>query len=153
MYLLIFLWPIFWLAIMADVFSREERSAVMRRVRSVDTTPELAVRRIVHRLGFRYRLHTKDLPGKPDMVFRRLRKVIFVNGCYWHQHSCEAAKRPTSNRGYWNLKLDRNLERDKKNRRILKSRGWDILTVWECETRNCERLERALSRFLRSGAA
>jgi len=138
---------------MADQFSTEERSAIMRRVRSVDTDPELRVRQMVHRLGFRFRLHCQNLPGKPDIVLAGPKKVVFVHGCYWHQHSCDGAKRPVTNRRYWNRKLDKNVERDKKNLRLLRRQGWRVLTVWECELRKPERVERRLLRFLNLGAA
>jgi DNA mismatch endonuclease, patch repair protein len=138
---------------MADQFSTEERSAIMRRVRSVDTAPELQVRKIVHRLGFRFRLHSPALAGKPDLVLAGRKKVIFVHGCYWHQHSCGGAKRPTTNRSYWNRKLDRNVERDKKNLRLLRRQGWRVLIVWECELKNPERLQHRLLRFFNLGAA
>lgn len=137
---------------MADQFSTEERSAIMRRVRSVDTAPELRVRQIVHGLGFRFRLHSQGLPGTPDLVLAGRKKVVFVHGCYWHQHSCDGAKRPATNRRYWNRKLDKNIERDKKNLRLLRRQGWRVLTVWECELRKPERLQRRLLRFLNLGA-
>src|SRR5437763_9392237 len=105
---------------MADQFSTEQRSAIMRRVHSINTAPEIRVRQIIHRLGFRFRIHRKNLPGKPDLVFVKRKKAVFVHGCYWHQHSCEAAQRPATNRRYWNRKLDRNIERDKKNLSLLK---------------------------------
>lgn len=138
---------------MTDVFSPAKRSAVMRKVHSVDTNLEITVRRMVHRLGFRYGLHRKDLPGKPDLVFSSRNKIIFIHGCYWHQHHCEAGKRPASNKQYWNLKLDRNVKRDKRNVRVLRKQGWSVLTVWECETRDPERLRQRLLRFLKLGAA
>jgi DNA mismatch endonuclease (patch repair protein) len=138
---------------MADQFSTEERSAIMRRVRSVNTVPELRVRQMVHRLGFRFRLHRQALPGKPDIVLAGRKKVVFVHGCYWHQHSCDGAKRPATNRRYWNRKLDKNVERDKKNVRLLRQQGWRVLTVWECELRKPERLQRRLLQFLNLGAA
>lgn len=138
---------------MADQFSTEERSAIMRRVRSVDTAPELRVRQIVHGLGFRFRLHSHGLPGTPDLVLAGRKKVVFVHGCYWHQHSCDGAKRPATNRRYWNRKLDKNIERDKKNLCLLRRQGWRVLTVWECELRKPERLQRRLLRFLNLGAA
>jgi DNA mismatch endonuclease, patch repair protein len=138
---------------MADQFSTKERSEIMRRVRSVDTDPELRVRQMVHQLGFRFSLHRGDLPGSPDLVLARRKKVVFVHGCYWHQHSCDGSKRPATNRLYWNRKLDKNIERDKKNLRLLRRQGWRVLTVWECELRKPERLERRLLRFLKLGAA
>ena len=132
-----------------DTFSKAERSAIMRRVRGKDTRPEMAVRRMVHRLGFRYRLHRGDLPGKPDLAFPGRRKVIFVHGCYWHGHSCRAGRnRPSSNTKYWIAKLDRNKARDAANRRRLRRLGWGVLAVWECELKNAGRLSARLARFL-----
>ncbi len=104
----------------------------MSRVRSKDTTPELLIRKGMHALGFRYRLHVKDLPGKPDIVFRRYRSVIFVNGCFWHGHSCPRCRMPNSNTDYWMRKVSRNVERDAINRRVLIDNGWRVLTIWEC---------------------
>lgn len=138
---------------MADQFTSEQRSAVMRRVRSVNTCPELLVQQVVHRLGFRFGLHAQNLPGKPDLILKRQKKVVFVHGCYWHQHKCDAAKRPATNQRYWNRKLDNNVQRDKRNIYLLRRQGWRVLTVWECELRNTERVERRLFRFLNSGAA
>lgn len=139
--------------LMADQFKPEERSAIMRRVRSINTGPELKVCQIVRRLGLRFRRHCENLPGKPDLVLARRKEVVFVHGCYWHQHTCDAAKRPATNRRYWNRKLDRNVARDKRNMRLLRKQGWRVLTVWECELRKPERLQRRLSRFFDSGAA
>jgi DNA mismatch endonuclease (patch repair protein) len=122
----------------------------MRRIRSCDTTPELVVRRIVHALGYRYRLHRKDLPGKPDLVFGPRRKVIFVHGCFWHQHSgCKAGRVPGSNTDYWQPKLRRNVDRDNRNRGELERLGWSVLTIWDCETRESENLAQRLMDFLR----
>lgn len=131
-----------------DVFSPEMRSLVMGRVGSKDTKPEMIVRKLVHSLGFRYRLHRRDLPGKPDLVFSSRGKVIFVHGCFWHGHACVASARPQSNRSYWNEKLDKNILRDKCNYRALKKLGWSILKVWECETRNPGRLRDKIVRFI-----
>lgn len=125
----------------------------MRRVHSTDTDPELLVRRIVHDLGYRFSLHGKSLPGTPDLVFAHRKQAIFVHGCYWHQHSCARSKRPSTNQRYWNRKLDRNIERDKRNLRLLKKQGWRPLVVWECQLRHLKRVQRRLLRFLRSGAA
>jgi len=108
----------------------------------------MAVRRMVHGMGYRYRLHGAELPGKPDMVFAGLRKVIFVHGCFWHQHRCPAAARPTSRREYWDAKLDGNIRRDRKNIRRLHSLGWDTLVVWECQIKNASSLKRRLVEFL-----
>ncbi|MEZ5362762.1 MAG: DNA mismatch endonuclease Vsr [Bryobacterales bacterium] len=118
---------------MADVFSKEERSRVMRRVKGADTKPEMRVRRRLHALGFRYSLHRKDLPGKPDIVLRKYKTVVFVHGCFWHGHSgCKAADLPASNRAYWDRKIGRNLERDKRNQALLREKGWRIIVIWEC---------------------
>lgn len=119
-----------------DVYDAEKRSAVMRAVKSKNTTPELLVRRLLHRAGYRYRLHRNDLPGKPDIVFPGKRAAIFIHGCFWHQHpGCRHADRPSSNNSYWNKKLNRNVERDKAHIAALKESGWKVLTIWECETR------------------
>jgi DNA mismatch endonuclease, patch repair protein len=124
---------------MTDVFDAEKRSAVMRAVKSKDTTPEMKVRRLLHRAGYRFRLHRADLPGKPDIVFPSKRAAIFVHGCFWHQHpGCHYADRPSSNNPYWNKKLNRNVERDKAHVAALKEQGWKVLTLWECEIRNID---------------
>lgn len=117
---------------MTDTVSPEKRSDVMARVGSKDTKPELMIRKGLHALGFRYRLHVKDLPGKPDLVFRRHGSVIFVNGCFWHGHSCPRCRMPSTNADYWNRKVARNVERDAMNRRSLLDEGWRVLTIWEC---------------------
>ena len=109
-------------------------SQIMRAVASKDTAPEMQVRRAVHAMGFRYRLHVADLPGKPDLVFPRLRKVIFVHGCFWHQHRCKRGRRkPKSRQDYWDAKLARNVARDRSHRRKLRRAGWRVLVVWECQ--------------------
>ncbi|MCZ2153273.1 MAG: DNA mismatch endonuclease Vsr [Bryobacterales bacterium] len=110
-----------------------DRSANMRAIRSKDMKPELAVRRLVHGMGYRYRLHRHDLPGRPDMVFPSRRKVIFVHGCFWHSHNCRAAHVPKTNQGYWRPKLERNRARDVRNIEALAAKGWQSLVVWECE--------------------
>lgn len=138
---------------MAEKISREQRSATMRRVHSTDTTPEMTVRQMAHRLGLRFRLHSKKLPGKPDLVFAGRKKVILVHGCYWHQHRCKRAKRPASNRRYWNRKLDGNMARDKQNLRLLRQQGWNVLIVWECQLHHPEKVQHRLIRFFSSGAA
>ncbi|MGA2983705.1 MAG: DNA mismatch endonuclease Vsr [Terriglobia bacterium] len=114
-----------------DVFSPTKRSEIMRRVRSRDTKPELFIRQLVSEMGFRYRLNSKTLPGHPDLVFRRLHKVIFVHGCFWHLHSCEAANQPASNRAYWEEKRLRNVARDRRAQAKLRRSGWKSLVVWE----------------------
>lgn len=105
----------------------------MRRIRSTDTAPELAVRRLLYRLGYRYRLHRKELPGRPDLVFLKRRKVIFVHGCFWHVHTCNAGRQPKTNQVYWSAKLARNVERDALNQAALLALGWESLVVWECQ--------------------
>ena len=117
---------------MADSLSPEARSRLMSRVRSRDTRPELYVRRAVWSEGFRYRLHVKKLPGTPDLVLKRYRLVVFVQGCYWHQHGCSKSKRPSSNREFWDLKLDGNMARDARDRASLEELGWTVATIWEC---------------------
>lgn len=121
----------------------------MSRIKGRDTAPELAVRRLVHGLGYRYRLHVAGLPGRPDLVFASRRAVIFVHGCFWHQHDCPRGTRPRSNRTFWTSKLDRNRERDEAAIRTLRSLGWRVLVVWECQTRWKSKLTRRVTRFLR----
>ena len=136
---------------MADTFSATERSKIMAAVRSKDTTPELVVRRLVHALGYRYRLHVASLPGTPDLVFPRLRKIINVCGCFWHMHTCGRCRIPATRRRYWLAKLQRNAARDKRHSRRLRRDGWSVLTVWECATsaKNLDSLQRRLERFLK----
>lgn len=131
--------------------SARTRSAMMASIRSRDTTPELVVRRCVRGLGFRYRLHARTLPGKPDLVFRRLKKVIFVNGCFWHQHDgCSLASVPKARPEYWLPKLARNRLRDVLNEAALIDAGWSVLVIWECETNSDALLREKLLRFLNS---
>src|SRR5579863_8250129 len=110
------------------------RSENMRAIRSKGMRPELAVRSLAHKLGYRFRLHRKDLPGKPDLVFASRRKVVFVHGCFWHSHGCKAAHIPKTNQEYWGPKLERNKTRDAKSIEALQAEGWRSLVVWECET-------------------
>lgn len=117
---------------MTDTVSPEKRSEVMSRVGSRDTKPELLIRKGLHALGFRYRLHAKDLPGKPDLVFPRYKSVIQINGCFWHGHSCPRCRMPSTNTEYWNRKVARNKERDAANQKSLLDSGWRVLTIWEC---------------------
>lgn len=112
----------------------EVRSAIMRRVRGKNTRPELVVRKALHKLGFRYKLHESSLPGKPDLVLPRYRAVVFVHGCFWHGHKCRrGARLPLANRNYWEQKLARNQSRDLRNRTCLEELGWQVLIVWECQ--------------------
>lgn len=118
----------------ADSYPSEKRSQVMRRVRSKNTKPEIRVRSALHRMGYRFRLHRKDLPGNPDVVLPKRRTAIFVHGCFWHQHpGCRKATIPKNNRPYWERKLGRNVERDRKARADLLEMGWRVVTLWECE--------------------
>ncbi len=134
---------------MADVYSKEKRSWIMGRVKGCDTKPELLVRSLIHRMGFRFRIHRRDLPGNPDIVLPRYKKVIFVHGCFWHQHQeCSRSKRPTTNEAFWNKKLDGNLERDKQFQQELTSLGWKFLVIWQCETKVSDILAIKLERFL-----
>jgi DNA mismatch endonuclease (patch repair protein) len=134
---------------MADILSPERRSKNMSRISSKNTKPELIVRSLVHSLGFRYRLHVKSLPGKPDLVFRQRKKVIFVHGCFWHQHaSCREGRVPCSRQEYWQSKLTKNVERDTAHTAQLAAAGWKTLIVWECEMKNRAELGRQLSDFL-----
>ncbi len=117
-----------------DKYTREARSKLMSRVGARDTGPEKTVRSALHRLGYRFRLHDRELPGRPDLVLPKFRTVIFVNGCFWHQHpGCPKATIPKSNREFWKNKLGRNVERDRENMAALKSAGWQTAVVWECE--------------------
>jgi DNA mismatch endonuclease (patch repair protein) len=135
---------------MTDKLSKTRRSANMRAVRSQDTRPELCVRQVAHALGYRFRLHRSELPGKPDVVFVKKRKAIFVHGCFWHQHEgCKRASMPQSNVAFWRIKMARNVARDADQLRSLMAVGWTALVVWECETKDKLKLAKRLSRFLK----
>jgi len=139
---------------MVDRITSAQRSALMARVRVRDTQPEKIVRSLVHGLGFRFRVGTPDLPGKPDIVLRRHHKVIFVHGCFWHQHAgCRRSARPKTRRGFWNKKLDLNIARDQRVVSELVRSGWAPLIVWECETKDIRRLKSKLRKFLCSSTA
>jgi DNA mismatch endonuclease (patch repair protein) len=136
---------------MVDKLTPERRSANMARIGSKNTKPELLVRQAAHAAGFRFRLHRKDLPGKPDLVFPRHRAVIFVHGCFWHMHpdsACKDARAPKSRLEYWGPKLARNQERDASTQKALQEAGWRTLTVWDCETKDMKTLESRLRDFL-----
>lgn len=134
---------------MTDTFSTRERSQIMARVKGKDTTPELVIRKIIHSLGYRYRLHSSSLPGKPDIVFPSRQKIIFVNGCFWHGHKCKRGKRtPKSNREYWVDKIKRNVDRDKKHIRRLRLLGWMCLVIWECQMKDKDKLTKRIIAFL-----
>ena len=121
----------------------------MSQVHSKNTKPEILVRRIIFNEGYRYRLHNKNLPGKPDIVFKRLKKVIFINGCFWHHHkNCKYAGIPKSKKKFWIDKFDKNMERDKKNQKELKKLGWQYLIIWQCELKNLTKLSLKIFKFL-----
>lgn len=135
---------------MVDVYSKSTRSYVMSRIASKDTKPEKIVRSILHRNGYRFRLFSNNLPGHPDIVMPKHRTVIFVNGCFWHQHKrCKLSKNPKSNRSYWEPKLKRNVERDKKQKAQLKKEGWTVIVIWECVAYSEKRLLQQLSKHLK----
>ena len=136
---------------MPDRISKERRSENMRRIGSRNTEPELRVRRILHGMGYRYRLHRRDLAGTPDIVLGPRRKVIFVHGCFWHNHEdshCSDGRKPSSNRGYWDSKLQRNKQRDVQHLEELREAGWQCLVIWECQTADAKQLASVLRRFL-----
>ncbi|MFT3690849.1 very short patch repair endonuclease [Paenirhodobacter sp.] len=134
-----------------DTLTAEQRSERMSRVRGRDTKPELLVRRMIHGLGYRFRLHRRDLPGTPDLVFPSRRKVIFVHGCFWHRHpdpGCPLARLPKSKLDFWLPKLETNRKRDETNLARLADLGWETLVIWECQTRERGLLEAKIREFL-----
>jgi DNA mismatch endonuclease (patch repair protein) len=136
---------------MSDKFSIEKRSEIMSHIKSKDSKPEIYIRKLVFSMGYRYRLHRKDLPGKPDIVFPMYRKVIFVNGCFWHGHSdCKKATLPMSNKDFWNKKIFKNKERDRNNYKKLSSLNWKYLIIWQCEIKkkNEDTLKNKIKDFL-----
>ena len=133
-----------------DRVTKEKRSEIMSMIRGKDTSPELTVRKLVYSLGYRYRLHSKNLPGKPDLVFPGRKKVIFVNGCFWHFHKCKNGHLPKSRPEYWIPKLEANKRRDAENFQKLIMKGWKILVLWQCEIKNISALEETIITFLDS---
>jgi DNA mismatch endonuclease, patch repair protein len=134
---------------MTDVYGAEKRSAVMRRVKGRNTTPEMTVRKALTKLGARYRLHRKDLPGKPDVVMPGRKLALFVHGCFWHGHDCPRGSRvPKQNRDYWVAKVGRNVARDARNAEALGAAGWRVETIWECELKDAAALEERLRGLL-----
>jgi DNA mismatch endonuclease (patch repair protein) len=134
---------------MVDHISAEKRSYIMSRIRSKNTGLELIIRRLVFSMGYRYRLYGKNLPGKPDLVFSGRKKIIFVHGCFWHQHKdCRMGFPPASNLEYWKPKLARTTERDKQHIEDLQKKGWDVLVIWECEIREQEKVKEKIYYFL-----
>lgn len=136
---------------MTDTLTPDARSARMARIKNKNTKPEMKVRGLVHSLGFRYRLHGKNIPGRPDMVFSGRRKVIFIHGCFWHRHAdsdCALARMPKSRLDFWKPKLERNAERDGETMELLRRAGWDSLVIWECELRDMVAVEQKVVGFL-----
>jgi len=137
--------------VMADTLTPSARSERMGRVRGRDTKPEMVVRRLIHGMGYRYRLQARDLPGRPDIVFRKRKKAIFVHGCFWHRHpdpACKLARLPKTRLDFWLPKLEGNRRRDIANVERLEALGWQVLLVWECELRDREQLRNVLRRFI-----
>ncbi len=134
---------------MTDVFSKSKRSWIMSRVKSFDTKPEVIVRSLLHRLGYRFRLHRKSLPGTPDIVLPKYHTVIFVHGCFWHRHrGCKYSSTPKDNVEYWIQKFETNKQRDKLHKKKLENLGWKVIVIWECQVRNIEQLSRRLQKVL-----
>ena len=135
---------------MTDRITKQRRSWNMSRIRAKDTKPELAVRSLLHRLGFRFRIHVRRLPGCPDIVLPKLRSVVFVNGCFWHRHrNCKFAYSPKSRKRFWADKFEANVVRDRQWQRNLKKLGWTVHVIWECQTRDVGSLEKAISQMFR----
>ncbi len=133
---------------MVDNLTPEARSRRMARIGGKNTLPEMVVRKMAHGMGYRFRLHRRDLPGTPDLVFPGRKKVVMVHGCYWHGHGCKIGRLPKSNVGFWQEKIERNRARDERNLLDLRKLGWKTLVVWQCETRRPEELRKSLRRFL-----
>lgn len=133
-----------------DTLNSVHRSALMGRIRSKNTTPEITVRSLLHRLGYRFRIHRKDLPGTPDIVLPRHNKVILVHGCFWHGHTCRLASKPKTNSDYWENKIATNKARDERNLLALVNAGWTVLELWECEIRKQEGLAERLEAFMQT---
>jgi DNA mismatch endonuclease, patch repair protein len=135
-----------------DTLTPEARSRLMSRIRGKDTKPELIVRSMLHRMGYRFRIHRKDLPGRPDIVLPTHKKVVLVHGCFWHGHLCKIAPGPKSNKEYWSPKIGANRARDERNKAALIDLGWGVLELWECEIRDLRKTEKRLLSFLRAAA-
>ena len=131
-----------------DPLTKAERRERMSRIRNADTKPEMIGRRLVHDMGYRYRLHARDLPGNPDLVFRPRKKVILIHGCFWHQHGCRQYRQPRTKRSFWETKLAKNKARDAKVMRKLRKLGWGVMVVWECQVRQEAVLRSRIKRFL-----
>lgn len=127
-----------------DIFTKEKRSEIMAKVSSKDTKPEIIVRKFLFARGFRFRKNVKELPGKPDIVLRKYKTIIFINGCFWHGHTCKRARLPKNNHSFWEEKIAKNQTRDIENIRILEEMGWHVITVWQCELLNVSKRENKL---------
>lgn len=139
---------------MADILSKKQRSRCMSAIRGKNTKPEITMRRMAHRLGYRFRLYRDDLPGTPDLTFPRLRAVVFVNGCFWHSHRCRYGKvMPKANAAFWRKKRLKTVLRDRRNRSATRKLGWRVLTVWECQLRDIDAVQKRLIAFLGDGPA
>ena len=135
---------------MADTVPKSVRSRIMSSVKQRHTKPEMIVRSLLHNLGYRFRLHRKDLPGSPDIVLPKFRTAIFVHGCFWHQHkNCNKSRRPSSNQEYWNNKLDQNISRDKRKEGELSKLNWRVVTIWQCEIKDLNILTKKIKRILK----
>ncbi|MCY3825742.1 MAG: DNA mismatch endonuclease Vsr [Nitrospinae bacterium] len=134
---------------MTDIVDKQRRSKMMSKIRGRNTVPELVVRRIAHKLGLRFRLHRKDLPGCPDLVFPKYRLVVFVHGCFWHRHEgCQYAYKPKSRIEFWTEKFASNVARDRRNEEALRNLGWRVLVIWECETKNEGSVKQNLTKYI-----
>lgn len=134
-----------------DVFDKDKRSRVMAKVKNKNTKPELLVRSLLHRMGYRFRIHRKDIPGKPDITLPKYKAVIFVHGCFWHGHEgCPNAKRPQSNLEFWDEKLNENIDRDKKTICELERMGWRVLVIWTCEINDVDTLSQRIENFMKN---
>lgn len=133
-----------------DRLTKKERSLLMAKIRSKNTKPEIAIRTLLYSTGYRYRLHAGGLPGRPDIVFKGRKKLVFVNGCFWHQHTCDSYKTPKTRTAFWEEKLERNRARDRKNLRKLRRDKWEVLVVWQCEikVKSAEKLKNKLVEFM-----
>ncbi|MBN1902753.1 DNA mismatch endonuclease Vsr [Candidatus Sumerlaeota bacterium] len=134
-----------------DPLTPAQRKKTMQSVKSEDTKPEIKIRKLIFSLGYRYRLHRKDLPGKPDIVFPSRKKIIFVHGCFWHGHNCRSGQnQPKTNQKYWKAKIRKNVKRDFKNIENLKQLGWNPLIIWECEIKDAKRIKKRIKIFLKN---
>lgn len=131
-----------------DTISRSDRSSLMSRIKSKNTKPELIVRSLLHKMGLRFRLHRRDLPGRPDIVLPKHKKIILVHGCFWHGHDCRLASKPKSNQQYWMPKIEQNKNRDKRNLQLLVDLNWQVLELWECEIRAFTTIEQQIQKFI-----